>query len=595
MLDTFRKRSSIITIVVAFVFIVGMALVGLGDVFNKQDYAGTIGKKKIKIQDYANQLQEALSSFSAQSPSTQIDESVMKYLNDNLWNSLVQQVVVDMGIKEFKIEIDDEEIIQKIKTDPPGEIQNSEDFQTDGVYDSTKYQTALQSGMINIEALEEYFRNILPIQKLEQAVMKGVIIPEEDVRQAFIEDNEKIDAKIIWFDPNRIKLDEKISDDEIKNYYETGKESDFKKGPTRKVTYVVMRLEPTEADIQQAKEDVEDIYNQIIADEQKDFVEFIDEYSDDKEVTTRGDLGYISRGDLRAEFEDVAFDLEKGEVSRPFETTVGWHIIKAVDIKTVEGELKVKLSHLFVEKKVSNETAKKGQELANSFFERTKVVGFETAAVEFDLGIDTSSHLGESFATFPIVGKDEKVSEFVFNGSLGDISEPIFANDAYTCFKISTIDDDIYLSLEEVKDFITTNLETEKKQTLLPQKVEEFLNKNQDYLTLAEIENWEILDAKKLTVSQAIPGLGKLEDLSEALFSSQSGNYTSVVTNSRGSFIGFVTKRSAIVWDEYEQASPQIKERLYQTKKTQQLNAWFQSTVQKLKIIDNRKTYFSYL
>ena len=46
-----------------------------------------------------------------------------------------------------------------------------------------------------------------------------------------------------------------------------------------------------------------------------------------------GDLGYFGRGMMVKEFEDAAFDGEKGTVSNPVQTQFGWHLIKVVDKK----------------------------------------------------------------------------------------------------------------------------------------------------------------------------------------------------------------------------------------------------------------------
>lgn len=44
-----------------------------------------------------------------------------------------------------------------------------------------------------------------------------------------------------------------------------------------------------------------------------------------------GDLGWITPGDLVPEFEEVMAGLEPGDVSRPFKTDFGWHIVQVLD------------------------------------------------------------------------------------------------------------------------------------------------------------------------------------------------------------------------------------------------------------------------
>jgi foldase protein PrsA len=46
-----------------------------------------------------------------------------------------------------------------------------------------------------------------------------------------------------------------------------------------------------------------------------------------------GDLGFNPRGNMVKEFDEVVFNLKKGEISNPFKSEFGWHVAQAVEIK----------------------------------------------------------------------------------------------------------------------------------------------------------------------------------------------------------------------------------------------------------------------
>ncbi len=74
-----------------------------------------------------------------------------------------------------------------------------------------------------------------------------------------------------------------------------------------------------------------DLYNQI--QEGADFAELAMEHSTDPgSAAAGGDLGFIGPDVTFVEsFKEAAFNLEEGELSKPVESTHGWHIIKVTE------------------------------------------------------------------------------------------------------------------------------------------------------------------------------------------------------------------------------------------------------------------------
>lgn len=62
-----------------------------------------------------------------------------------------------------------------------------------------------------------------------------------------------------------------------------------------------------------------------------DFAAIARQYSEDPgSARNGGDLGWFGTGRMVPEFEDVAFSLKDGEISKPFTSAFGWHIINRV-------------------------------------------------------------------------------------------------------------------------------------------------------------------------------------------------------------------------------------------------------------------------
>lgn len=96
-----------------------------------------------------------------------------------------------------------------------------------------------------------------------------------------------------------------------------------------------------------AEQKIREIYDLVIADESS-FAELAVQYSDDKQSGKNGgDLGWFGTGKMVAEFDSASFAMENiGDISVPFTTPFGWHIITLLDKRGVptleEAETKIK-------------------------------------------------------------------------------------------------------------------------------------------------------------------------------------------------------------------------------------------------------------
>lgn len=100
----------------------------------------------------------------------------------------------------------------------------------------------------------------------------------------------------------------------------------------------ILVLVPQNADVQvqEAKKQLADsIYNALL--QGVAFEELAHKHSDDVQTGKNGGaLPWIGPGNTLKEFEDVAYALQEGEMSKPFLSPVGYHIVKMLERKQLE-------------------------------------------------------------------------------------------------------------------------------------------------------------------------------------------------------------------------------------------------------------------
>lgn len=85
----------------------------------------------------------------------------------------------------------------------------------------------------------------------------------------------------------------------------------------------------------QAQQRIESIYREL--QQGADFAQLARQYSQDKASSSKGgEMGWYVRGQMFKEIEDVVFAMDKGEMSRPFLSTIGYHIFLMTDRKVVD-------------------------------------------------------------------------------------------------------------------------------------------------------------------------------------------------------------------------------------------------------------------
>jgi len=163
-----------------------------------------------------------------------------------------------------------------------------------------------------------------------------------------------------------------VPETEIKDYYEKNKKS-FMTQETVHVRHILVQV------AQEAKNEKKAIARKRIEKARKSiqdgrpFEEVAREYSEDNAASAGGDIGFIRKGYMPKEFDEVAFTIEPGKLSEIVQTIHGYHILEVVE-KQPEGVVPYEKVKDFVGKYLSNELAKKKRnELVQALKAKAKI------------------------------------------------------------------------------------------------------------------------------------------------------------------------------------------------------------------------------
>ena len=206
--------------------------------------------------------------------------------------------------------------------------------------------------------LREQIREQMIVSKMEEEMTKGIAVTPSEVKRFF----------------------SKIPKDSLP-YFSASVE----------VAQIVKIAEVSEEQKNRTRSELMDIRNKILAGE--DFATVAKKYSDDPSVLSNGgEMGWSARGRMVPEYEAMAFKLKPKEISMPFESAFGIHIMQLIERRGNEYNSR----HILISPKPSAEDLNKATRYLDSI--RTLIVAdsmtFQKAAKEFSDDVQTKGNGG---------------------------------------------------------------------------------------------------------------------------------------------------------------------------------------------------------
>src|SRR5918996_2124332 len=278
-------------------------------------------------------------------------------LRNAIVRSLVEQTEFEIAAEELGVEVSDADVEKRLD-------ELKEQF-FEG--DEKKYETELEKQGLTDEQVRRDVRTRLLSERIFEEVTKDV----------------------------------KVTDQEIQAYYDENKVQ-FETPASRDVRHILVK--------QRARAD--DIYRQLR--QGGDFAALAKRYSQDPASKAEGGKFTAQQGATVPEFDQTAFELETGELSRPVKTQFGWHIIEAtsaVKPKATQelGDVESQISDQLLEEQKNTRINEWIEELRKRFEDQVVYApGFEPPPAETTTGgSDTGgADTGQAPADTPETGTE---------------------------------------------------------------------------------------------------------------------------------------------------------------------------------------------
>ena len=207
---------------------------------------------------------------------------------------------------------------------------------------------------------------------------------------------------------------------------------------------------------------------------------------------------------MAKEFRNTAFSLEEGEVSAPFKTEFGWHILTVDKIRGQE----IDVRHILLMPEVDNETLTKSKAILDSIRVRIldEEISFEDAAYNFSYENETRNNGGKIInpvtgdTRFELTKMDPELYNQVKNLETGEITLPLLEQDRggakkYKILKVVNRYEehqaDYSQDFTKIKDLALRDKQVRTVKKWIREKIEDtFVSVNKSFRDCEFSNNW---------------------------------------------------------------------------------------------------------
>ncbi len=567
-----------------------------------------VGKEKISVSLYYQTLRQRLEAMRKEFQ--ELDSRFIQQLNipQQILNQLIQQALLTQLSREMGIKATDDEIRNKIISYPV--------FQKDGQFIGfAQYRKILDWNRIPLSEFENGLRQEIIMGKVVDVLTAGVAVTDEELWENYKKTNDTARIEYVTLGTDKIKLNNVPDPEELKEYFETNKET-YKIPEKREADYYFVKTEDLKADVELSDSEIESYYNKntarfkepektrasriylpfgdiekdLVLKEAKDLLDQINSgqdfgelariHSKDEKAQDSGDWGLYEWKSLSQQEQDEINRLSPGDVSGVLEISDGAVILKVTE-KEPESTQPLKAVRERIINILQDEKARQLAEKKITQLEKAakKENSLDVAAQTLGLRIRNSGLLKEN-DPLEDIDPSGSISMTLFSIKENEISSPIYTYQGVGLAQLMKIEPPRPANFEEVKEEVTKDFTALKKKDIAIErikKVKRDLSKKK-LEDLAEDYSLEYKTVEEHKRGQYLGIIGENREIDRLAFSLPLNEASDPIEFESGYALVQVLDRKEVTKEDFEKEKASEKEKYLETKR----NRFFSSYMAKL-------------
>ena len=513
----------IISAAVAVSFVSLFGVTGYIDSASQNQTVVDVDGKKTTQSEFSYRLQKELNALkNLTSDDFELTDDMRNAITEGVLRQIVDESVLDQTMAENDIYFPKAYVQQIIFSQP--EFINP----ANGQFNPEIFKRYLSSAGLSEDEYVAMVKRLMARKMLVTDLVEGFDVPEALSRAIHKMDNQRKSFKYVTVSPADVRIERKISDDEVKQYFEDFSEN-FMIPETREAEVLFVPNETVLKKYAASYEMVADYYKQ----HEKEFDlpekrEVLQMVFTDKALISEPQilfldeptLGLVAQDELA---EDLAYDTFEMPLNEPrlLQVADTWQVVSVKQIvpakKMTFEEVKPQIEEILNNDNLYDalrdaraeidDAVNGGKDLA----ETGKMFGIEPVRIS---GISETAPVENAPAQLKSLTTSLDFNELVFSYGLNEISSAEEFDDGIAAIRVTAVKDAHLPEIGEVKDKITAMWEVQEKDALAKETADNIIadaENGEQLADAAKARNLEVFRSEPINRNETFAGLSAQE------------------------------------------------------------------------------------